>query len=242
MRLPGADVDDEHDVGGVGDEAAVEGLDGSRSRSGCASNENASGRLRHREACVLDAGLDAALPACGHLQMHQMLQVVGRRLTLADGLLGKGCPCAATVDGRSAFRAAARCGGSAFVPAISGRPPPAGHTPPASGAGTAIRASSGRRAETDGLTGGGPALLPEDALHRLQAWRMTLEGGLTVRSTGAVGCVSISRNVQTHSSSGLRVCLASFARACGHTGASRHSRSAVASATARFFHPSSGST
>ena len=49
-------------------------------------------RLQHREAGVLDAALDAAFPACGHLQVHQLRQVVGRRLTLTDGLLGQGLP------------------------------------------------------------------------------------------------------------------------------------------------------
>ena len=49
-------------------------------------------RLQHREAGVLDAALDAALPACGHLQVHQLRQVVGRHLTLANGLLGQGLP------------------------------------------------------------------------------------------------------------------------------------------------------
>ena len=64
----------------------------SQSRSGCASNEKASSVFSIREAGVLDAALDAALPPCGHLQMHQLRRVVGRRLTLADGLLGRGLP------------------------------------------------------------------------------------------------------------------------------------------------------
>ena len=49
-------------------------------------------RLEHRDAGILDAALDAALPASGHLQVHQLRQVVGRRLTLAGGLLGRGPP------------------------------------------------------------------------------------------------------------------------------------------------------
>ena len=60
-------------------------------------------------------------------------------------------------------------------------------------------------------------------------------------SRTAAGRVSISRSILTHSWSGLRVCLASSARACSHTGASRQSRSAVASATARCFRSSRGS-
>ena len=64
----------------------------------------------------------------------------------------------------------------------------------------------------------------------------------TARSTAAAGCVSISRSIRTHSWSGLRVCLASSARTCSHTGASRQSASAVASATARCLRSSNGST
>ena len=49
-------------------------------------------RLQHREAGILDTALDAALPASGHLQVHQLRQVVGRRLSLAGGLLSQPPP------------------------------------------------------------------------------------------------------------------------------------------------------
>ena len=80
MRLPGAHTADEHDVGGLGDEAAVEDLqDRVAVEVGLRLEREGVERLEHREAGVLDAALDAALPACGHLQMHQVRQVVGRR-------------------------------------------------------------------------------------------------------------------------------------------------------------------
>ena len=74
---------------------------------------------------------------------------------------------------------------SAITAAISERPPPARHTPTASG----------------------PA--PRSA------------PAPDASSTVAGGCVSISRSIRTHSWSGLRVSLASSARAWCHTGASR---------------------
>ena len=49
-------------------------------------------RLEHRETGILHAALDAPLPASGHLQVSQLRQVVGRRLTLAGGLLGQRSP------------------------------------------------------------------------------------------------------------------------------------------------------
>ena len=93
MGLPRADTADEHDVGGRGDEAAVEDLQDRVAVEVrlCLEREGVQ-RLQHREAGVLDAALDAALPASGHLQVHQLRQVVGRRLTLAGGLLGQGTP------------------------------------------------------------------------------------------------------------------------------------------------------
>jgi len=70
----------------------------------------ATALLQRREAGVLDAALDAAFPACGHVQMHELRQVVGRRLKLADGLLGQGLPLLPLrrdrVDRYSAFRSA----------------------------------------------------------------------------------------------------------------------------------------
>ena len=93
MRLPRADAADEHDVGGVGDEAAVEDVQDRVAVQVrlCVEREGVE-RLEHREASILDAALDAALPAAGHLQMDQLSQVVGRCLTLAGGLLGQQPP------------------------------------------------------------------------------------------------------------------------------------------------------
>ena len=105
MRLPRADAADEHDGGGVGDEAAVEDLQDREPVQVrlCVEREGVE-RLEHREASILDAALDAALPAAGHLQMDQLSQVVGRCLTLAGGLLGQnGRHCVATVDRHSVF-------------------------------------------------------------------------------------------------------------------------------------------
>ena len=84
MGLPRAHAADEHDVGGLGDEAAVEDLQNRVAvevRLGL--EREGVQRLQHREAGILDAALDAALPASGDLQVHQLRQVVGRRLTLA---------------------------------------------------------------------------------------------------------------------------------------------------------------
>ena len=93
MRLAGADAADVHHVGGLGDEAAVEDL---QDRVAVQLRLRLEGegveRLQHREASLVNAALDAALPASGHLQVYQLRQVIGRRLALAGGLLGQPSP------------------------------------------------------------------------------------------------------------------------------------------------------
>ena len=73
MRLPRAHAADEHDVGGLGDEAAVEDLqNGIAVEVRLRLEREGVQRLQHREAGILDAALDAALPAAGDLQMRQL--------------------------------------------------------------------------------------------------------------------------------------------------------------------------
>ena len=85
-----------------------------------------------------------------------------------------------------------------------------------------------------GHTGGGPASCcrrMSRTVSRRGEWRP--RAAVTARSMAEAGWVSMSHSIRTHSWSGLRVCFASSARARCHTGASRQSRRAVASATAR---------
>ena len=154
MRLPGADSADEHDVGGVGDEAAVEDLqDRIAVEVGLRLEREGVQRLQHREAGILDA----ALPASGHLQVHQLRQVVGRRLSLAGGLLGEQPPL--RPDRRQAQRLQVR----RQMRGLDNRgrhqqePSTSASYADSFGVGTAIRASSGRTPATGGHTGGGPA-------------------------------------------------------------------------------------
>ena len=82
-----ADATEEDEVAGVGDEVAAEDLQDrvgveSWLRVECEGVES----FEHRQAGVLNAALDAPLPASGLRQMHQLRQVVGRHLTLAGGL------------------------------------------------------------------------------------------------------------------------------------------------------------
>ena len=158
MRLPRADPADEHDVGGLGNEAAVEDLqDGVAVEVRLRLEREGVQRLQHREAGVLNAALDAALPACGHLQVHQLRQVVGRRLTLAHRLLGQGLPLrrdrrqAQRLQVGGQVRRLGNRGGHQRAPSTSAS------YADSVGTGTAIRASSGRISVTGGHTGGGPA-------------------------------------------------------------------------------------
>ena len=158
MRLPRADSADEHDVGGLGDEAAVEDLqDRVAVEVGLRLEREGVQRLQHREAGILDAALDAALPASGHLQVHQLRQVVGRRLSLAGGLLGQQPPLrpdrrqAQRLQVRRQMRGLGNCGSHQQGSSTSAS------YADSFGAGTAIRASSGRTPATGGHTGGGPA-------------------------------------------------------------------------------------
>ena len=113
--------------------------------------------FEHREAGILDAALDAALPASGHLQVHQLRQVVGRRLTLAGGLLGQATPLrrdrrqVQRLEVRRQMRGLGNRGSHQQEPSTSAS------YADSLGAGTAIRASSGRTLATGGHTGGGPA-------------------------------------------------------------------------------------
>ena len=158
MRLPRADAADEHDVGGVGDEAAVEDLQ-HRVAVEIRLRLEREGvqRLQHWEAGILDAALDAALPAPGHLQMHQLRQVVGRRLSLAGGLLGQEPPLRR--DRRQAQRLQVRGQMRGLGNRVGHQREPSTSASYADsvGAGTAIRASSGRTPSTGGHTGGVPA-------------------------------------------------------------------------------------
>ena len=153
MSRSRADPADEHDVSGLGDEAAVEDLqDGAAVEVRLRLEREGVECLQHREAGVLDA----ALPAGGHLQVHDLSQVVGRRLTLADGLLGQGLPLrrdrrqAQRLQVGGQVRRLGNRGGHQRAPSTSAS------YADSVGAGTAMRASSGRTPVTGGHTGGGP--------------------------------------------------------------------------------------
>ena len=91
--LAGSHPADEDDVGGLGDEAAAEDRqDRVAVEVRLRVEREGVERLEHRETGILNAALDAPLPAPGHLQVSQLREVVGWRLTLAGGLLGQRPP------------------------------------------------------------------------------------------------------------------------------------------------------
>ena len=129
----------------------------SRSRSGCASNEKASSvfSIGKRASWMRRWMRRSRRPVTS--KVHQLRQVVGRRLSLAGGLLGEQPPL--RPDRRQAQRLQVR----RQMRGLDNRgrhqqePSTSASYADSVGVGTAIRASSGRTPATGGHTGGGPA-------------------------------------------------------------------------------------